>query len=181
LDLDDDRFGFARIEGEHTAVEDLAAVNPNVKGGDRMYTQNCGNCVVAYEVRRRGYDVEAAAGNLVWIDEIHELFEGFQPLTLKGQTLNEINEEFEAVAKTWGDGARGIISGAWLNKGSGGHAFSLEVAGGKVMFVDGQSGVADVSGYLKRMDLTSVVYGRVDNLKLGDGVVSLLVKGRGFK
>jgi len=170
LDLDDDRFGFARIEGGHTAVEDLAAVNPNVKGGDRVYTQNCGNCVAAFEMRMRGFDVEAAGRLGMKVGEWMELFEGFQLLHLKGRTVYEIGAEFDKVASTWGDGARGTVFGKWSDSlYDEGHFFSFEVVRGKVVFVDSQYGDFDVD-YLSKMLPESVKYGRIDNLRASDKI-----------
>ena len=48
----------------HSADYDMALVNPNYNpGGD--YDDNCSLCSFAYELRRRGYDVEAADENTI--------------------------------------------------------------------------------------------------------------------
>lgn len=41
-----------------TKDQDSTAINPNYKNG-RAYQTNCAQCAVAYDLRRRGYDVEA--------------------------------------------------------------------------------------------------------------------------
>lgn len=48
-----------RIEGPHTLRDDIAAVNPDYKNGHLATRMNCQRCVVAGELRRRGYDVVA--------------------------------------------------------------------------------------------------------------------------
>ena len=48
-----------RIEGPHTLRDDIAAVNPDYKNGHLSTRVNCQRCVVAGEMRRRGYDVVA--------------------------------------------------------------------------------------------------------------------------
>lgn len=48
-----------RIEGPHTLRDDIAAVNPDYKNGHLSTRMNCQRCVVAGELRRRGYDVVA--------------------------------------------------------------------------------------------------------------------------
>lgn len=48
-----------RIEGPHTLRDDIAAVNPDYKNGHLSTRMNCQRCVVAGEMRRRGYDVVA--------------------------------------------------------------------------------------------------------------------------
>lgn len=48
-----------RIEGPHNLLDDIAAVNPDYKNGHLSTHENCQRCVVAGEMRRRGYDVVA--------------------------------------------------------------------------------------------------------------------------
>ena len=43
-----------------TAMEDMSKINELYDPSDDMYSRNCANCSAAYELRRRGYDVEAA-------------------------------------------------------------------------------------------------------------------------
>lgn len=38
-------------------VEAIKATNPGFAGGSPSYTKNCQRCIVAYELRRRGYAV----------------------------------------------------------------------------------------------------------------------------
>jgi hypothetical protein len=78
LDRGDDSV-FERIEGEHSLQQDLAAVNPNLGTGKPEYALNCGDCIVAYEMRRRGFDVEAMPRKWMHINEWKGLFEGFMP------------------------------------------------------------------------------------------------------
>ncbi len=49
---------FSRISQPHSSAEDLAKANPNYKQGAE-YRENCQRCVPAYELRPRGYDVQA--------------------------------------------------------------------------------------------------------------------------
>lgn len=49
-----------RIKGKHTPEQDLKAVNPDYDDPTDMGARvNCTMCSTAYELRRRGYDVEA--------------------------------------------------------------------------------------------------------------------------
>ena len=50
--------GYKRIGKEHTPYDDIRDTNPRYKEG-KEYQINCMRCAVAYELRRRGYDVEA--------------------------------------------------------------------------------------------------------------------------
>ena len=44
---------------EYTAEEDMDYVNPYYDESGSAWTENCAYCTAAYELRRRGYDVEA--------------------------------------------------------------------------------------------------------------------------
>lgn len=48
-----------RIEGPHSLLDDIATVNPDYQKGHLSTRVNCQRCVVAGEMRRRGYDVVA--------------------------------------------------------------------------------------------------------------------------
>ncbi len=57
-----------RIQGPHSLLDDIAAVNPDYKNGHLSTHENCQRCVIAGEMRRRGYDVVArpAIGKTVY-------------------------------------------------------------------------------------------------------------------
>jgi hypothetical protein len=154
------------IEGEHSIESDLAAVNPGY-GPDapRSRRLNCGNCIVAYELRRQGFDVEASPRIGMPIDEWNGLFEEFERHTLtSGDSVGAVNEITQEILK-WGDGARGTVYGAWNWSPNYGHFFSVEVRNKKVMFVDSQNGDNNVMRYFENMIPASIIYGRLDNLK----------------
>lgn len=44
---------------EFTKDEDMAVINPNYVFGDEEYLTNCAYCATAWDLRQRGYDVEA--------------------------------------------------------------------------------------------------------------------------
>ena len=48
-----------KIKGKHTEAQDQAAINPDFNLGKLENSMNCTMCTTAYELRRRGYDVEA--------------------------------------------------------------------------------------------------------------------------
>jgi hypothetical protein len=102
------------------------------------------------------------------VDEWKGLFDGFTPEVPLSKTNADSLAEIEQKVLQWGEGARGTIYGAWVTGGA--HYFSVEVSGGRVMFVDGQSGKDDVRGYFNGMKPASLKYGRLDNLKPTDAV-----------
>ena len=86
-------------------------------------------------------------------------------------------EELEQKILSWGEGARGTIFGIWDGNDNG-HFFSAEVSGGNVMFVDSQSNRADVKRYFNMMKPSSIVYGRLDNLRPNNSILDA-VKAKG--
>jgi len=164
---------FKRIEGKHSVQQDLAAVNPNFKTDIEEYAFNCGNCTAAYEMRRRGFDVEAMPRKFMIVEEWMDLFDGFMPEMPLSGTNAEAVAEIEQKILLWGEGARGTVYGeyeAWGMYNGGAHFFSIEVSGGKVMFVDGQNGMDDAKWYLYQMIPSSIIFGRLDDLKPTDAV-----------
>jgi hypothetical protein len=162
---------FKRIAGEHSIQQDLAAVNPKY-GTDDGYNLNCGNCVAAYELRRRGIDVEALPRDWMPDDEWANLFEGFLRQKPISTTTAKVVEELELKILSWGEGARGTIFGVIIGSIKKGHFFSVEVSGGKVMFVDSQSNNADVRLYFDGLIPSSIIYGRLDNLNPNVSIIN---------
>jgi len=158
---------FNLIEGTHGIQQDLAEINPDYPQSGR--TDNCANCVAAYEMRRRGNDVTAGEGGFISYDEWVGMFEGFEPLRPIGGTKAQVAKELEREILLWGEGARGMVVGMH-DRGHRGHTFSVEVSGGKVMFVDGQTNEEDVTYFFDILKPKSIVYGRLDNLKPTDWV-----------
>ena len=164
-----------RIEGAWSNQENLEAINPDFWTRDDGFINNCGNCTVANELRRQGYDVEARqnlTGKGLHIDELAEMFDGATVREAsKLSTTNvpsEMVQEIELDVLTWGEGARGAIRGEWVISGKG-HLFSLEVRNGAVRYDDGQSGQENVK-HLERMKAQTVAYVRLDNTKPNDKV-----------
>jgi len=96
---------FQQIAGEHSVQQDLADTNPNFETGLDGYTLNCANCTVAYEMRRRGFDVEARPQNLMTVGELADLFEGFQLQSPMSKAWMDAVEEIELEILLWGEGA----------------------------------------------------------------------------
>jgi len=134
-------------------------------GMSEEYNHNCGNCVAAYELRRRGLDVEAQPCEWMFPDEWANMFEGFSQQKPTSKTKDKVVEELEHKIQLWGEGARGTVCGVVIGSRKRAHFFSVEVSGGKVMFVDSQSNTADVRQYFDGLKPWSIVYGRLDNLK----------------
>jgi len=169
---------FRRIEGEQSISQDLKAVNPKYGTGDE-YNFNCGNCVAAYELRRRGIDVEAQPRVLMKQSEWASLFEGFSPQKPTSRTKAKVAEELEQKVLSWGEGARGTVFGIVPSKRKRelGHFFSVEVSEGKVRFVDSQNNMSDVKRYFDVLKPSTIVFGRLDNLEPNVSIINA-VKAR---
>lgn len=128
--------------------------NPHYGEGEE-YAVNCQRCVIAYEARRRGFDVTARPASL--LDEPakhaeHEkgwanVFEnGSSDLCqIYGSTPEEIKGNINSVMKSCGNGTRAVVEVHINNKK--GHVFIAEYINGKTHFIDPQTGERDV-GYI---------------------------------
>jgi len=120
------------------------------------YSINCQRCVPTYELRRRGYDVEAkprpaagqtntiAFGSECFVDSAGNQLEYSKPTTKKA-----VRDEL----KNAPDGARYGILTVWKGqrgKARNAHVFVAEKENGKVRFIDPQNTKADAAGYLNR-------------------------------
>ena len=173
--------------------------NPNFTLGGG-YHINCQSCVVAYEMRRRGYDVEAnqntkRKGNIpyelsyttekAWLDDNGNVpkkqraggryVDGYK---IKNKTFKVMMSEFEDMTSTPG---RYHINFGWKNRRSG-HIITMErFKDGTMRIYDPQCGmvISDFKTYAKRF---SLVYGisilRVDNLRGNPHYVSGATKKR---
>lgn len=173
-----DLFGFHKTKGQHTLVEDLAKVNPKYATGT-LYQNNCGYCSVAYELLRRGYDVEANPLNGMYLYEWKSLFKGFKPHGVTAKRKPTALAEMKQEIASWGDGARGGIFVIWDNR-TWGHYFAVEVVDGEVVFVDGQNNKSGdyVEAYFKRAKPSSIEFGRWDDLEPSEKIKKA-VKNRG--
>lgn len=166
----------------------------------KEYSVNCQSCVVANELRRRGYDVTAMpnlqkAGNIpyelskktnwVWIDPktmtmpVKEKAGGPYDVTktgaIKSKNLSALNKELSELVK---DPGRYHIDFAWKGSNTG-HIITLErFEDGKLVFYDPQNGkIINWSNLSKKIKLQ---YGvnilRVDNLLVNTDIIDGVVK-----
>ena len=162
-----------------TSDADMAACNQQYsKGG--VYKNNCISCALAYDMRRRGYDVEAAP-----IDTTSAT-NGSLPVQLgfyKGEKLEtfEVPKDPDVATKQfsnrilkYGDGSRGMLRIRWKN--GDGHAVVWEVDGNSVIVRDPQSNtIVDLLDYMRRAK--TFYYFRADNLEPTEKVTQF-VKNR---
>lgn len=129
------------------SVSDAATgANPNYSKSN-AYKVNCQRCVVAYELRRRGYDFIAkpkpSRNNIVqWGSECFVDKQGKPVSYFLGLTENALKTELNTAP----DGARYSVYIAWKRARTA-HVFIAEKVNGVVKFVDPQTGAQDVSNY----------------------------------
>lgn len=161
-----------------TPEEDMEKVN--FKKGSRGRVNNCALCTVAYDMRRRGYDVQARsiAKGLVPQDVLPNWYKnpkfiypefkrekGESRKTFVKRTYEELSTQIEKL----GDGARGYLSIRWEGTASG-HAVAWEVSNKQTTFYDAQSGKIDPYQIFTLCDPKFYMYVRLDNLKLKDEI-----------
>lgn len=155
---------------------DLEAVNPSYTYPDSGGRMNCYACSVAYDMRRRGYEVTATEDmNGANFKAIKSMYKNADPITVVSDTPETIptkngmpynkglTKEVYKQMKAEPEGSRGIALVVWAGSG-GGHAVSYEIENGKPYIYDAQSGEKlEMSDYTDKS--TSYIYFRTDNLE----------------
>lgn len=152
----DKKTGFHLKTKEMSAEEDLVYVNPGYKNWDANTKNNCVLCTVAYELRRRGYDVQANKASIGYndIDLMPDYFKGAKYTFIDGSLTDDEIFKYEGVnsperrskmadnaynnIKNQPNGARGEVSMMW-NDSYSGHAFSYANENGLPVIYDSQS------------------------------------------
>lgn len=208
----DDRFvrnfNQAKIEqkigvkkGKEMTFEEANELRGNINYGKASeYSVNCQSCVVANELRRRGYNVTALpnlqkTGNIpyelsmrtnwAWIDPKTMVMPkkqtagGIYDITrsgaLKSKSIKELTKELVELVKEPG---RYHIDFAWKGKNSG-HIITLEkLHNGKIIIYDPQTG--KMKNWKELSKEISLRYGvsvlRVDNLLVNTDIIDGIVK-----
>ena len=155
--------------------------------GYENYDINCQRCIWAYELLRRGYDVEALPNNdefgYVWkyIDKVvkNKTYSDLVDMSVQpGQKdrITTVQQNIEKQMKEWGDGTRAFVR-------IDGHVFNVEQIDGKTVVFEAQTGNrGDLRRWLKfhnvartRM-MASIM--RTDDVEFRDDL-SNVVKRRG--
>lgn len=115
----------------------LKNANPSYNKG-KEYKNNCPNCVNAYEMRKRGYDVVAKPTTKNRYLNYHpeEAWKDIQPIKTSGNGLKEIVETVTNAP----EGSRFEVAITFKSTKNTGHVFVAENHNGKVSFLDPQSG-----------------------------------------
>lgn len=160
-----------KIEGSD---DSLRAVNPKYSSGDEAYIKNCTNCVSAYEMRKRGYNVIArpATKNHYLSKYPEEAWIGADVQKTSGTGLEDIMN----ASKSWPDGARAEIAVIWKG-GNRGHVFVAEKVNGGIRFYDVQSGERISSKKFSFVEENKTTFWRIDNLAPSDRGITACEEG----
>lgn len=211
-----------KIEGEISISDNVSAVNKanydrtrddfyRLKTNDarkeyNKYHENCQKCAQAFELRMRGYNVEALDRPVNNTSDYNDLKrrgwelsmyvepeEGFEAYGFNyysgvaGRNTKNIpfsshrgatqREEIKNIVKKAGKGARYECVVAWQD--SGAHVFNVINDDGEVKFIDAQSGLEDASYYFDSgmIKPNYTMLVRTDNLEI-TGFVDKIVKGK---
>ena len=162
----------------------MEKTNPDRRALDAMdyedYQSNCQRCVVAYELNRRGYNVEAEStfpndpyprGNY-WMTA----FNGAKSERVGATTNNKVNKNIQEKMNGYGNNSRAIVK---VNNATGGHVFNVENKNGKLHYYDAQTNKRyDPKRVFNHVNKKTVEIVRVDNLSLGDNVRNMVRKSR---
>lgn len=167
-------YNWREIENNHTIEQDLNKINHLYKTGDSCYQHNCQRAVMAYEARRRGYDVYAKpylyrdTDTLIY-DDIEKgwpsVFKNPKIIKLHGNSVEDIKGKIDRKLLDWGEGARTVIAVDFKNQEDEGHVFIAEVENGIVKYVDPQTADMNVESYFKDINPKEVILLRMDKLE----------------
>lgn len=162
----------------------LVHVNPNYDPRTSEFSENCQRCVVAYELRRRGYDVTALptydgdtmGRHAYGLNHRYQMaFRHARVENVGANNPDRVQRNVESRLLSWGNGSRAIVS-------IPGHVFNAENRNGKIIYVDAQTGIRYTSnrtfGRINRGGLRSVSVMRTDNLRISDRARELVTLRR---
>ena len=184
-------------DDSYTASEDMAEINEEYSPHDYERSHNCANCTAAYELRCRGYDVQAADrgkdddyigaqkdymndmyenADTIWLDKDgnRDRVKGvLDKVGLKFKYQKDISYDPNTVKKAMlnnsGKNTRGEIAVEWKN--GGGHSMAYDIdETGKVYIRDCQTNnTYRLEDIVDSVSRISIT--RTDNLKLKKGVL----------
>ena len=158
-------------KGRSISVQEAAAnANPfySTRGAEGDFSENCQRCVVAYELRRRGYDVVAlptyAGDTLPSRGRWQGAFQKARTIDVGSSNPKTAQTNLESQMKSFGNGSRGVVR-------IPGHVFNVENVGGKIRYVDAQTNtIYNSNNVFSRLGkkAVNVQLIRTDNLRISE-------------
>lgn len=144
-------------------IRNLGEINPHYRS-EKNWQINCADCSLAYELRRRGYDVMAddndddyskwaQNGNVTSV--FPDAKSDYYDLTDASDYQEATDKLCSDMEKNYPDGARGVMSITWAGN-NGSHEIAWEMVDGEPYFIDAQSGSvmsgSEFSKYMANID-----------------------------
>lgn len=158
-------------KGDPISIQEaVTGANPfySTRGAEGDFSENCQRCVIAYELRRRGYDVVAlptyAGDKLPSGNRWRGAFRKAKTINVGSTNPVTAQVKLETQMKSFGNGARGIVS-------IPGHVFNVENVRGKIRYVDAQTNtIYNSKNVFSRLGkkAADVKLIRTDNLRISD-------------
>jgi uncharacterized protein YukE len=129
------------------------------------FRNNCGYAAIAYEMRRRGFDVTAAPdldGDTT--TDIASTFHDPQTGEPRSWTMSDGKAGIADSMQDFGPGSRAIVMVRWKGN-TGGHFFNVENIDGQVVYLDAQSNQVNVDDYFNRIEPGTARFMRTDDLE----------------
>lgn len=158
-------YEYKKIESAHTVDDDCDrdVVNPG------CLKTNCQRCSIAFELRQRGYDVQASNGegdDLGKQGNVNACFLNPDIYVMREPPSNDATDDVVAKMKEWGNYSRAVLCLSYADEEYG-HAANLCNIEGEVYYVDSQSGVRRVVDDYNRIEDVDYAYIiRTDNARL---------------
>lgn len=173
-------------EGVSTSNEDCLEINERRDEGPE-YQNNCYSCSMSFDLRRKGFDVDAIADpdgeDLMNILSVYDNSPDAHVVTNPGAMQpKQAAKELATDLKNQGDGSYGLFMVYW--KGGGGHCMNYVVEDNKVRIIDTQNNQEYSEAELRwileasSIDLNpgSVYAVRTDNLQVNENVLQYVKK-----
>ena len=174
----DEKTGLYLKSNDTSVLTDAKAVNPDFDVENPNTSRNCGYCSMAYDLRRRGYDVMAGHGSSGMArQDVRAIYSGairkprygdYAEAISKasgGMSVSDAQKVLNSFSKE--KGTRGIVFVSW-SRARGGHAMCYEVLpNGTVAIVDPQVGAVYTGREAVRLlrSISSMETYRTDNIK----------------
>ncbi|ATL70773.1 VG15 protein [Nocardia terpenica] len=172
----EERMGLRRLPQKEPMRDSINKANPNYSLPDaeaQGWLTNCQRVICAYELRRRGWDVEAGrlTGDGLPLDRIAALWRDADGKPAQYNMVTSFTD-MQAQVQALPVGARGFVYGAW-KYGSGAHVWNWEVVQDKdgtplMRWIEAQIPTNTPSAYIQRLDWLGkwpVQWARLDNLE----------------
>ena len=112
------------------------------------YSSNCQRCVMAYEMRRQGYDVIALptykGDEMPYGNNMYAALGNITPKKVGGRNATDNFNNIESKMKEWGEGSRAILEVVWSGSMGSGHVVNLEYKNGVLHYYDAQDKKRDI-------------------------------------